>query len=230
MTTMPKHTDAVVAALASLVSDREALLAAWQAMIGGDGAPMFPLDLLASGAVKRAVSALSAMKLLVESWNMVTARSLLRTHIDTSLRFSAAWLVENPHEFATLVISGKSINKMKDRDGERLTDARLVKVRSSDYPWLPNVYDSLCGYVHFSASHLCDAVVSMRDDGTMNLLISETDLNFPESSWLEVIECFRESSAILVDFLDGYAITKRMTPAQFEERRINAQPQGLRAT
>jgi len=55
-------------------------------MIGGDGAPMFPLDLLASGAVKRSVSSISAMKLLIDTWNMVSARSLLRTHIDAYSR------------------------------------------------------------------------------------------------------------------------------------------------
>lgn len=216
---MPKHTDAVVSAVASLESDRETLLTAWKAMIGGDGAPMFPLDLLASGAVKRAVSSISAMKLLIETWNMVSARSLLRTHIDTALRFSAAWLVQNPHEFATLVISGQPINKLKDREGQRLTDARLVTVRSGDYPWLPNVYENLCDYVHFSASHLAAAAQSVDDDGSMSLLISETDFDFPESSWLEVIDCFRESSSILVKFLDGYAITKRLTPAQLAKGR-----------
>jgi hypothetical protein len=80
MTPMPKHTDAVVAALASLVSDRETLLAGWKAMIGGDGALMFPLDLLASGAVKRAVSAISAMKLLVESWKRAVVASHAHRH------------------------------------------------------------------------------------------------------------------------------------------------------
>jgi hypothetical protein len=36
------------------------------------------------------VSAAAAIKVLVESWNMVSARSLLRTHLDTARRFSAA--------------------------------------------------------------------------------------------------------------------------------------------
>jgi hypothetical protein len=204
-------------------SDRQKMLASWKAMIGGGGAPMFSLDLLASGAVKRALSASAAMKLLVESWNMVSARSLLRTHLDTSLRFSAAWLVNNPHEVASLVISGKPINKQKDREGERLTDAHLVKIRSKEHSWLPIVYDNLCGYVHFSASRLFDAVEDIREDGTMDLLISDTELNFPESSWLEVIDCFREGSAMLVKFLDGYAITKRLTPEQLEKGRHQMQ-------
>lgn len=180
---------------------------------------MFPLDLLASGAAKRAVSATAAMTLLIESWNMVSARSLLRTHIDTALRFSAAWLVHNPHEFAALVIAGQPINKLRDREGKTLSDARLVQARSSEYPSLPKVYDSLCGYVHFSASHLGDAVESIGEDGSLSLLISETDLDFPQSSWLEVIDCFRASSAMLVKFLDGYAMTKRLTRQQLEEGR-----------
>jgi hypothetical protein len=213
------HTQFIQAALQQLDDDKQALLNAWEAMIGGSGAPVFPLDLLASGAVKRAVSASAAIKVLVESWNMVSARSLLRTHLDTALRFSAAWLVENPHEFATLAISGRPINKLKDREGKSLTDARLVDIRSRDWPWLPNVYDNLCGYVHFSATHLFDAVKSVDEDGQINLLISEIDADFPESSWLELIDCFREGTAMLVKFLNGYAITKMLTREQLEEGR-----------
>lgn len=116
----PLHTQPVQAALLRLDDDRQTLLTAWEAMIGGNSAPFFPLDLLASGAVQRGVSASATVKVLVESWNIVSTRSLLRTHLDTALRFSAAWLVANPHEFATLAISGKPINKLKDREGKAL--------------------------------------------------------------------------------------------------------------
>jgi hypothetical protein len=109
---------------------------------------------------------------------MVSTRSLLRTHLNTALRFSAAWLVENPHEFATLAISGRPINKLKDRAGKGLTDARLVEIRSRDWPWLPKVYENLCGYVHFSAPHLFDAVESVDEEGHINLLIFEADVDF----------------------------------------------------
>lgn len=219
MNALRKHTEPVQAALLRLDDDRQTLLAVWEAMIGGTGAPIFPLDLLASGAVKRGVSAAAAIKVLVESWNMVSARSLLRTHLDTALRFSAAWLVENPHEFATLAISGRPINKLKDREGKALTDARLVEIRSTDWPWLPKVYESLCGYVHFSATHLFDAVESVDEEGQIELLISEADADFTESSWLELIHCFREGTAMLVKFLNGYAITKRLMREQLDEGR-----------
>ncbi|MGF6273901.1 hypothetical protein ABIB38_002279 [Massilia sp. UYP11] len=78
------------------------MLVAWEAMIGGSGTPFFPLDLLASGAVKRGVSASAAVKVLVESWNLVSARSLLRTDLDIALMLANTSFVENAHEFVVL--------------------------------------------------------------------------------------------------------------------------------
>lgn len=97
-----------------------------------------------------------------------------------------------------------------------------MEIRSRDWPWLPKVYENLCGYLHFSATHLFDAIESVDEEGQINLLISETDVNFPESSWLELIHCFREGTAMLVKFLNGYAITKRLTREQLEEGRRQA--------
>ncbi len=70
---------------------------------------------------------------------MVCARTLLRTHIDTSLRFSVALLVEKPHEFAKAVLSGDRINRMKVRNGKKLTDAHLVATHSEQHPLLSEV-------------------------------------------------------------------------------------------
>src|SRR6266702_2099317 len=123
-------------------------------VFGSAGAPMFPFDLLSFGAVKRNIGTARAFQMMIESWNMVCARSLLRIHIDTSLRFSAAWLVDEPHEFAMRVLKGERIDKMKDKDGRRLTDAHLVSVHAAEHPWLLDVYKSLSGYVHFSGSHI----------------------------------------------------------------------------
>jgi hypothetical protein len=217
MNALKTHTPAVQSALLRLDNDSQTLLDAWTAMAGEDNSTIFPLDLLASGAVKRGVSAAGAIKVLVASWNMVSARSLLRMHIDTALRFSAAWLVDNPHEFAMLAISGRSINKLKDREGKTLTDARLVEIRALDYPWLPKVYENLCGYVHFSATHLSDAIESFDDGGGISLRISQSDFDFPESSWLELIDCFQDNTAILAKFLEEYAVAKRLTREQLAD-------------
>lgn len=218
---MPAHTPhspRVLTLLDALEADRSALLKLGVEMTEGSDPSIYPLDLIAFGAVKRSVSLAAAMLLLVESWNLVCARSVLRLHIDTSLRFSAAWLVEKPHDFAMKILAGERIDKLKDRHGKRLTDAHIVQVRAVDYPWLPNVYANLSGYVHFSGAHVYDSIASM-DSAAFSIDITDTDMKFPEESWVEVLECFRHSTEILFKYLNGYRITKSLSSEQLKARR-----------
>ena len=215
-----EHSERIKLLLTKLDADRAALLNLYHKELCYEGATIFPLDIVANGAVKRAISANSGFKMMIESRNLVVARTLLRTHIDTALRFSAAWLVDNPHDFAAKLIAGKQINKMKDRKGKQLSDAYLVETQTQDHPWLPKVYSELSGYVHFSGAHVSASVSAIgKDDGLVSFKISEIDEGFPEFSWIEVIECFRESTEILAHYLHGYALTKQATPEELADGR-----------
>lgn len=216
---LPRHGSSVRALLTAVEKDRQALLKLGLSVMGESGDPFFPVDLLAFGALKRSVSTAAAMVMMVEARNMVCARTLLRTHIDTSLRFSAAWLVEKPHEFATEVLRGERIDRMKSRDGKKLTDGHLVATHSNDHPWLPEVYANLSGYVYFSGSHIIDSIGALEDDGRIQFAVTAEDLNFPEASWVEVLECFRETTEILSKYLHGYRATKSMSPEQLAAAR-----------
>jgi hypothetical protein len=216
---IPQHGDRVRELLAAVDGDRQALLRLGISVRGKSGDPFFPVDLLMFGALKRSVSTAAAIVMMVESHNMVCARTLLRTHIDTSLRFSAAWLVEKPHEFAAEVLRGERIDKLKSRDGKRLTDGYLVEVHAKDHPWLPDVYTNLSGYVHFSGSHIFDSIDTLGQNGEIQFQFTAEDLNFPEASWIEVLECFREATEILEKYLRGYRVTKSMSPEQLAEAR-----------
>lgn len=215
----PPFGSSVSALVSAIDEDRKALLNIGAALIGKSGTPIFPLDLLALGALKRSVSTASAIVMMVESRNMVCARTLLRTHIDTSLRFSAAWLVEKPHEFAAGVLKGDRIDRIKGRDGKKLTDAHLLATHSEQHPWLPDVYARLSGYVHFSGAHIIDSVSNLGDDGLIQFAVIAEDLNFPEVSWIEVLKCFREATEILARYLQGYQLTKSMSEAELEATR-----------
>ena len=178
-------------------------------VLGSSGSNMYTLDFLVMGTVKRYLSTASAFQLLIETWNLVCARSLLRMHIDTGLRFSAAWLVKDPHAFASAVLGGARIDQIRDINGKRLSDAHLVQVRSAEYPWLPAVYKSLSGYVHFSGAHIFDSIATMDEETrTLHFTLSETDEKFPEFSRLEVTECLIEATKLLGRYLLGYAATK----------------------
>lgn len=215
-----KQSPSVLQLLEALERDRSEMLKLGVMMTGGKDAPAYPLDFVSLGAVKRNLSLTAAMRLLVESWNIVCARAVLRLHIDTSLRYSAAWMVDKPHDFATKILSGERIDRLRDRNGKRLTDAHIVHTRSVDYPWLPEVYANLSGYVHFSGSHVFDSIASIRDEtGSISFEITDTDKKFPEASWIEVLECFRHATEILVTYLDGYRITKSLSSEQLQAAR-----------
>lgn len=216
----PQHTKPVRQLLKAVQADTDAMLDLALATLNAGEQALFPLDMMALGAVKRSISMSSAMLVMVKAWNMVCARTLLRTHIDTSLRFSAAWLVPDPHEFASLILKGERVDRLLDRDGKRLTDAHLVALRAPEYPWLPRVYRSLSGYVHFSASHIVDSVATLDDSTrTIRFEISSKDTKFPEFSWIEVLECFRATTQLLARHLHGYRITKNMSPEQLAAAR-----------
>lgn len=212
-----KHTDPVCLLIEQVELDRKAMLKLGGRVMGVPGTPMFPLDLMAFAAVKRNISTARAFSMMIESWNMLCARSLLRIHIDTSLRFSAAWLVDNPHDFATRVLQGERVDRIKDKAGMQLSDTYLVNASSKEYPWLPDVYKNLSGYVHFSSAHIFGSVADVgHEDRTVSFEIADTDFKFPEFSWVEVLECFREASAILAKYLHGYALTKCLSPSELE--------------
>ncbi len=173
-----------------------------------DGA-IYPVDLLATGMLKRSISTISGFKTLVKSSNMVCARTILRTQLDSALRFYAVFIVENPHDFSHKVLGGEQINRMKDAKGKQLRDAYLVKKLSKEYPWLSTVYHNLSGYVHFSNSHIFSSVENVgHSDNSIQFAIKDTDTKYPEFSWLEVIDCFNETTDIFINYLMGWIITK----------------------
>lgn len=217
---LQEHGKKVQSLLAQVEADRSDMLNTGKRLFGTPNSPMFGLDLLAYGAIKRNLSTTTAISQMVCSWNMVSARALLRVHIDTALRFSAAWLVEQPHDFALKVIGGHQINKLKDHAGKNLTDAHLLEIRASEYPWLPKVYKSLSGYIHFSGSHFLDSVTDLRaEDMSMSFEVSGADYKFSEVSWSEILECTHEATGMLKKYLDGYILTKALSPEQLTEFR-----------
>jgi hypothetical protein len=207
--------DAITELVALVEADAGSMLQLGKHLFTGRGSHFFPLDFLALAAIKRNLSIGTSIATMVNAKNMVSARALLRIHIDTALRFSAAWLVQEPHEFASKVMAGTRIDKLKGSDGKFLTDAHLVKKRSGDHPWLPDVYESLSGYVHFSASHVFDTIHSLEGNA-ISWEIARTDDKFPDSSWIEILECTREANGMLAKYVYGYAVTKRLSPEQLE--------------
>ncbi|RZK04110.1 MAG: hypothetical protein EOO43_22815 [Flavobacterium sp.] len=124
---------------------------------------------------------------------------------------NAAWLAENPHEFATEVWKGVQINKLKDKDGKFMKDYYLKEKATERYPWMKDVYDETSGFVHFSNKHIMSATtVSKSKDNVMETFLSKTDNGVSNKNKLEAIMCMTETCNAIADSIFGWIDTKRI--------------------
>ncbi len=216
---MMEHTPKTLASIEKLRKLREELPSLGNEIMHAGNMAMYPMDMVIIGIVKRCLSTSSALESLVLDWNMTCARAVLRMQLDTVLRFSAFWLSADPQKMAKDVIAGKQINKMKDKDGQKMTDSYLARKLGEHFDWVPRVYEYTSGYIHFSERHLFDPIWNLNnEERTVNFVINEKDFNFPEFSWVELVDCAANCLLIAKHLLDGYrqlkelAANKQMKP------------------
>jgi hypothetical protein len=178
-------------------------------MLKADGGKMFPLDMLAAAAVKRSMSLCAGFSALVRDKNYTCAASLLRLQLDSCLRFFAAFIVEKPHDFALAVFQGNPIRKMKDRDGNFMTDRYLVDMLGKKYEWMPRVYDATSGFIHLSERHIFTVFQAKEGKGNVALSVGAKDDDIPVKLWVELTDGFLASTDALFEYLKGWTFTKQ---------------------
>ena len=199
---------AVQSALAALepVLDQHRKLG--RAMLTADNASLYSLDLLATAAINRSMAHMAGFRQMVEARNFICAASILRLQLDTAMRFAAAWLAPDPHLFAHEVLKGTSIRKLKDRDGQNMTDSYLVSVLAKEDPWITNVYKQTSGYIHLSEKHIFNSVTAVGDDRRIEMKMSSEDAVITDALYLESIEAFQAATEVFLRYLEGWIVTK----------------------
>jgi hypothetical protein len=214
---MRAHSENMQSRLAGLRALNKTFLDAGLRMSAAYDGAVYPMDILATGALNRTLALLSGFCLMIEERNLICAGALLRLQLDTALRFYASFRVDKPHEFALQVLGGTPVSKMKDSAGNRLTDHFLVTCLAADYEWLPRVYRETSGYVHLSEKHLL-APYSPDPDGqdrVVQVRVSAEDKPLPDALYVEAIEAFAASAAVFYRYLDGWIFTKA-NPAEVQ--------------
>ena len=168
---------------------------------------IYSVDLVAIGSIDRSVHIGAGLKILVDRFNMLCSRILLRSQIDTVLRFFSIFLVDQPTAFALQILNGVRINLLEDSSGNRLTDSYLVSRIKREQPWIPDLYRTLSNYVHFSNQHIFGTIQEI-DEGIVTAGIYEEDVNQPEINWLEVVECYNKISDVLISFIERWLIMR----------------------
>ena len=169
---------------------------------------IYSLDLLAVSVLNRSVNLLFGFCDLIVARNFIAAAPLVRMQLDNLLRFSAAWIVDDPHEFAEKVMQGKHVRNLNDKDGKKMTDRYLLDKLKVQYPWLPNVYRRTSGYVHLSDAHIFNAITKKKGR-TYQLKIATGDAYIPEPLYLEAIEAFSDITSVLFSYMRGWIVSKK---------------------
>lgn len=216
--------DELKVALDVLQDDRKFLLDLSMELLQSDGGSVYPVDLYAHGALNRSLSLSQGFESLLRVRNFACAGAILRLQLDTALRFYAVFLVESPQEFATSVIRGLAVRKCRDRSGALMTDAYLVKQLTAEYSWVSEVYEKTCNFVHLSDTHVFSTMSGVdRESAKISIRIGEGETHLPESTYLDAILAFRESTVIFVRSLKEWICAKNSSIAPVSCSDQNAQ-------
>ena len=174
------------------------------------GAPIYMSDFLLIGVAKRTLSLSEGFRMLIAGRNFTSAAGLVRMQLDTALRVFAGSLVPDSENYAEAVFMGRPVNKMRDKDGNRLTDSHLAKKLSEIYPWVLPVYKELCDVVHFTSRHIFAGAAKADDDTrTVYFQISAKDPPRPEEDYFEVVEAFYELMRVTATLATSWQIAKQ---------------------
>lgn len=170
---------------------------------------VFLPDLFVAAVLNRTLQLLHGFVGLVRGRNYLSAAPLFRLQLDNGLRLWAASQVESFDVFTTDVVGGKRINRMKSKEGDRLTDRYLVTTLSEalDLPKLVTAYEYASGFVHLSGQHVF-ATNRVENGRKLSGRIARWDDTTSEAKWLDLIGGFSSVTGIVLTLAGKWASQK----------------------
>lgn len=181
----------------------------YEDMFSGRRDGWYELDFLAVAVLKRSLHLTTGFCTLIRARNFIAAVPLLRLQVDNLLRFSAAWLVNDPHAFARQVVNGTKVKDLKDRSGKPMCDSYLNSICGNKYSKIPKLYDAASGYIHLSNMHVYNAIqASKTGNGKFVAKVSAEDDYVTDKLYIEAIEFFDYTIKILFSYISAWIATK----------------------
>lgn len=151
-------------------------------------------------SVDKSIKLIDSVLEALENGNITVLSILTRVQIDCMCRTYALMLVDDRNKFAEKVmLKGKKINNLKDRDGQQLRDKYLCEQVGQHFG-LPvyDIYSEVSGYVHFSNESFKQIITDVRDNG---ISLSFFRRNNPE----ENEEACKEYAILLANYYYAFA-------------------------
>jgi hypothetical protein len=128
---------------------------------------MYTIDFVFGAVMTRSYSLVDGFIDAFDQWNPIVAAPLLRLQIDSLVRTSYIARAPMADSVAHEILGGGEFRKMKDSEGKRLSDYRLVELATPYHPWVPAVYESTSGWVHFSPDLVAAAWQGSEENGRL---------------------------------------------------------------
>ena len=193
-------------------------------MFRTDNGSIFPLDLLFAGILHRFIMTSTNFRNLIEIRNYVCAYPLIRFQLDSILRAFATSLVSTPHEMVGDIMNGSHIRKMKDRDGNLMTDRYLLSklAKTHSFGELQTIYDRASSYIHLSDSHIFSVIKRKeKESSILQFSIGGSD-DLPDESYFSAVCTFYVVSWVLL------AITRDWINQKDPSRKVQIKPADTR--
>ncbi len=197
---------ALESAISDLLLRNPAIIEAGKRAFSED---FFLPDLFVAAVLNRALQLLHGFVALVRNRNYLSATPLYRLQLDNGLRLWAAHLVESFDVFTSEVLNGKRIDKMKSKNGERLTDHHLITSLAAylQLPKLPMAYNYASGFVHLSGHHIF-ATHRIENEGKLLSRIVRLGETTDDAKWLDLIEGFSSATDVVLTLVNAWASQK----------------------
>ena len=149
------------------------------------GESLLKIDLCFCSLLDRCVRLSQGFTAMIQTRNITCAGALLRLQMDNCMRLFAVYIAENEDDVADCVITGEKISKLKDKDGQKMSDTYL-KERLKQYDeHFPHVYEQASGFIHFSSKAFY-SIVQLPGDNAINFQVGG---ELPEKINEPLIEC-----------------------------------------
>ena len=163
----------------------------------GESSNLGHADFFIFGALRRTLAQARGFRDLIAARNFPCAAAILRLQIDTAMRVNALSLVDDPDATCKAVLDGEQFNRLKDRDGKKMSDAYLRAKLAASHPWISPVYERTSDFVHLSGRHF-EVSIARTDDATRiaHFQLSGHDPQRPDDTYFEAIDTFFEATKL----------------------------------
>lgn len=150
------------------------------------GKNMITTDFSYIGFLDRSIHLARGFKLMLENRNLSCCGAILRLSIDNCLRLYAINIADDRESVINTILTGGKIGNLKDKQGNKMTDAYLNKQLEQQDPLISRVYKEASGFIHFSDKAVYQSCLECDDSGRIKFQIG---CELPDKFNETLIEC-----------------------------------------